>query len=113
MSDRTQQAKGDRNPSNDCRVRSQFLQSARRLSDVWRQAAARLRISEKQVLLVSLHPLFPHLKLSLGMLTLGVLALLPSPLLLTLFSTPDILLTSFAGLLLHISLRIFKHGMVT
>ena len=38
---------------------------------------------------------------------------LESPsLLLTLFLTPDILLTSFASLLLHLSLRIFKHGMV-
>src|SRR4028119_462236 len=63
---------GDRNSSNCWRLRSQFLKSAQLLSDVWRQAAARLRISEKQVLLVSLHPLSPQLKLSLGMLKLGL-----------------------------------------
>jgi hypothetical protein len=59
-----------RNLSNCCRLRSHTLKSAQRLSD---------RISEKQVLLVSLHPLSPQFKLSLGMLKLGLSHLSPNP----------------------------------
>jgi hypothetical protein len=60
----------DRNPSKYCQLRSQFLKSPQLLSD---------RISEKQVLLVSLHPLSPQLKLSLGMLKLWLSHLFLNP----------------------------------
>ncbi|MEW6493238.1 MAG: hypothetical protein AB1589_12145 [Cyanobacteriota bacterium] len=69
----------DRNPSHCCRLRSQFLKSVQLLSDVWRQAAARLRILEKQVLLVLLRSLSLQLKLLLGMLKLGLSRLSPNP----------------------------------